>query len=322
MLAEIVVVARVLSPSVLPRDHGRAVRGWVYHLLGAGDPELAEQLHLPGGADESAGDRGPRNQKPFTCSELLDTQVRDDGLVSLPAGATVRLRLTTLSQRVFEALGAGLGVSDRQFTLAVRDDAARRDRVAELEIINVSVLRLLTYPELTRLPGSRQWRLSFLSRTAFSSAAGDQMPDRGGGEPVHWLLPSPRLVLANLLAKWNQFAPDHDAGPVVDVEQFERALHGQIVVARVQELWTEPNQGEDLRGRGFRGTVDLQLVADLPRAVFDQFTALMNFAPFAGVGARTTEGWGQVAVRRLRPGVARRGGGGAPGRGEGEGRAQ
>jgi len=69
----------------------------------------------------------------------------------------------------------------------------------------------------------------------------------------------------------------------------------------VYDLWTEPRREPDHNRRGFRGEVELQLLDDLPRPLFRQFTALLNFAPYAGIGERTTEGWGQVAVERLRP---------------------
>lgn len=300
MVGEISVLARVMSTTVLPREHGRAVRGWLYHVINAGDPELAEELHRQGG-DHQDDDRGPANHKPFTCSELLDTEVRPDGLLSLEAGQAVRLRLTTLTAEVLLALDAGFAASGPDITLAVRDFDSGRDRVAELRIVDLSMPRRLSYAELCELPGSKLWRLSFLSRTAFSSAAGDEPPSGGKREGVHWLLPIPRLMLANLIAKWNHFAADRDAGPPIDEREFGRALHPHLVVSRVQDLWTEPGAESDFRKRGFRGAIELQVLEDLPRSLFRQFTALLNFAPFGGIGARTTEGWGQVAVERLRP---------------------
>jgi len=300
MVAEISIVARALHAAVLPQDHGRGVRGWVYHLINLADPELAAQLHLQGGRAEQDC-AVPGNPKPFTCSELLDAQPRPDGLVSLDAGQAVSIRLTTLTARVLHALDAAFAGSDPEFVIRVRDYRDRRDREAHLRIVDLALPRSLSYAELCELPGSRQWLLRFLSRTAFSSRSGDGLPEAGGGPGAHWLLPIPRLILANLSMKWNHFAAQRDAGPPIDGNQLQRAIHPSLVVSQVHELWTEPEVNPDLRQRGFRGTVDLQLLDDLPAPLFRHFTALMHFAPFAGVGERTTEGWGQVAVERLRP---------------------
>ncbi len=268
MVAEIVIALRVLADTVFPWDNGRATQGWLYHTLAAGNADVASEVH---GA----------NVVPYTCSALMTRSADSDGLLYLAAGEPLSLRVTTLDAATAVAFDAGLRACNPELHFSLPDPSSRRPRELSAQIVDATVVRTCAYGDFRTMARSRHWRLSFRSRTAFEH----------GEQRV--LLPIPALVVSNLTRKWNAFCQDE--GLAVDRQGLLNAVEENVAVSEIAELRTEPF-GESPLGRGFVGAVTLSVLSDLPRPLFAQFAALMHYVRFAGVGQRTTEGWGQVEV--------------------------
>jgi CRISPR-associated endoribonuclease Cas6 len=135
----------------------------------------------------------------------------------------------------------------------------------------------------------RHVTLAFLSPTTFRRSPAPSTPFEDSSYDVP--LPLPRLVFGGLLALWNERAPQPFPW---ELEQFFQEC---VVISRYR-LHTElVSFGGGRRGRvgGFVGTCRFAFRCHEPtwrRAA----AILTEFAPFAGIGWRTTMGLGQVRV--------------------------
>lgn len=133
-----------------------------------------------------------------------------------------------------------------------------------------------TYPRLFQGQASHSLGLQFASPTFFRR--------QGNSYP----LPEPRLVFDSLAQRWNAFAPVKV--PAELSETWERMTIARFQ-GRTQHL--APNQAE--RGVGFVGRVVYYLPAASPQEA-QWMQALGRFAFYAGVGAKTSLGFGRVRV--------------------------
>lgn len=133
-----------------------------------------------------------------------------------------------------------------------------------------------TYPRLFQGQAAASLGLQFASPTFFRR--------QGSSYP----LPEPRLVFDSLAQRWNAFAPVKV--PPELGETWER-----VTIARFQgrTLFIRPNQGE--RGVGLVGRVVYHLPAASPQEA-QWMQAMGRFAFYAGVGAKTSLGFGRVRV--------------------------
>ncbi|AWR87975.1 CRISPR-associated endoribonuclease Cas6 [Meiothermus taiwanensis] len=135
---------------------------------------------------------------------------------------------------------------------------------------------LSTYPRLFQGQAPASLGLHFASPTFFRR--------KGHSYP----LPEPRLVFDSLTQRWNAFAPVKV--PLEVQEAWERLMVGSFQ-GRTHRI--APN--EDERGMGFVGRV----VYFLPKASPTEaqwLQALGRFAFYAGVGAKTSLGFGRVRM--------------------------
>ncbi|MGD9495243.1 MAG: CRISPR system precrRNA processing endoribonuclease RAMP protein Cas6 [Armatimonadota bacterium] len=273
MVAEVSIAFRALADTVFPPFHGRALQGWVYHLLAAGDAAHAAAVHR-------------QAPVPFTCAELRGARIGDQGLLHIQAGQQLTLRLTTLDVATLRATEAGLAAAPPEVELRAKGPGAQRPRVLQAVTVDAGLVRALTYRDFLDMPGGRHWSLTLHSRTAFS---------RDGR---HMLLPLPELIFANLVRKWNAFAPGEEESLRVDVEPLLEHVTYGVVVSDLADPHSEPLHAAHIE-QGVVGTVGLAVLQDLPRPIFRQITTLLHFCRYAGLGERTAEGWGQAeAVRR------------------------
>jgi len=133
---------------------------------------------------------------------------------------------------------------------------------------------LTTYPRLFQTEPTSDYPLFFASPAFFR---------RWG---THYPLPEPRLVFGSLLKRFQAFAP---VKPREDLnEAFEH------LTLRHYELKTQPIE-HDVRGVGFRGRATFHLLeAQGDEETRRWLTALWRFSFYAGVGAKTTLGFGQT----------------------------
>lgn len=133
-----------------------------------------------------------------------------------------------------------------------------------------------TYPKFFQGQATASLGLQFASPTFFRR--------KGHSYP----LPEPKLVFDSLTQRWNAFAPVKVPQEVQ--EAWERLLVGQFQ-GRTHHI--APNQDE--RGVGFVGRVVYYLPKASPTEA-QWMQALGRFAFYAGVGAKTSLGFGRVRM--------------------------
>ena len=250
----------------LPRWWGRAAHALLLRSLAAFDPALAQRLH-------DAQD-APR---PFTASTLMGPRAHH----GLDPQTTYRLRFTAFQAEVAAAL---------QQALAPGGPLAPGATV-DLDGVTFEVLPppdeptpwegATTYAQLAglwltaRQHPARTWRFRFASPTTF----------RSGGQHVPF--PLPHLTFNSLLQRWNAYAP-------LALPAETRRFAAEALAVTRYHLQT---RSVPLKSGGLRiGAVGEITYRALPydRYWMSVIQTLAAFARFAGVGAGTTMGLGQV----------------------------
>ncbi|MDW8425972.1 MAG: CRISPR-associated endoribonuclease Cas6 [Meiothermus sp.] len=131
-----------------------------------------------------------------------------------------------------------------------------------------------SYPRLFQGQAGPSLGLQFASPTFFRR--------KGNSYP----LPEPRLVFDSLAQRWNAFAPVKV--PPELAESWERMTIARLQ-GHTQATWPNPDE----RGVGFVGRVVYHLPAASPLEA-QWMQALGRFAFYAGVGAKTSLGFGRV----------------------------
>ncbi|MGH3942477.1 MAG: CRISPR system precrRNA processing endoribonuclease RAMP protein Cas6 [Pseudonocardiaceae bacterium] len=104
-------------------------------------------------------------------------------------------------------------------------------------------------------------------------------------------LPDPVLVMRSLTQRWNAFAP---TGLALD-EPLSKALLSAVLLTDTDVHTARVQIAHDAWQTGFVGDADLALTHTASPGVRAAFAALLRFATVAGVGARTTYGFGEVS---------------------------
>jgi len=224
------------------------------------DQPLGERLH---------GSHADRS-KPFTLSPFFP----ESGL-SADARNVVRhrwgLRLTCLDTSLAERLEGLLTASE--LALRVGDQALR----LTLAPGEPTGSRQVTYGELLASRPPVRLRFRFATPTTFRS-----------GER-NLLFPSPAFLFHGLQEKWGEYS---DCPlPSFPAATFDACLN----VARYDLNTTLLDFGR-YRQVGFVGTCEYLPLKGTDAAVWQAAAVLARFAPFAGVGYKTTMGMGQVTL--------------------------
>lgn len=279
MLISLVIKLRPTTVATMPVFVGRAAHAWFLDEVRAVDPELAKSLH----------DTAPR--RPFTVSSLwCPTHPAKRGRLKVEPSHPCYLRITSLIPELTTCLAQQLTADWAGSTLRLTG--------VPFNLVGLAIEReqhpqagMTSYVNLVQRAQSatppRHVTLEFLSPTTFRRSPAPSTPFEDSSYDVP--LPLPRLVFGGLLALWNELAPQ----PLPwELEQF---LQECVVISRYR-LHTElVSFGGGRRGRvgGFVGTCRFAFRCNEPawrRAV----AVLADFAPFAGIGWRTTMGMGQV----------------------------
>ncbi|WP_457754994.1 CRISPR-associated endoribonuclease Cas6 [Thermovibrio ammonificans] len=137
-----------------------------------------------------------------------------------------------------------------------------------------------SYKELMKLPPEKDFTLQFKSPTSFK---------RGNYD---YPLPDPTLIVKSLTRKWNTFSPDK-----VPVEVAKK-LGNSLVPSGCWIKTQKVELSDRAKITGFRGRVFLYLPEE-EREIKRWANALFNFAKYAGVGRKTTMGFGKVGLVKL-----------------------
>ena len=254
----------------LMRDPGQWANAVFYGLLHQVDPTLAEALHQWNG------------RKPFTVSSLGGLPRGDGPLIDVHPGCECWLRVTTLGQAIFQPFIQRFLQGGFRTQLQIGPLA-----FAVTEVLTTPGSHFWAgYKEASQLlalaePNDRL-TLEFVSPTGFNLGSTP-------GGMYYELFPHPRLVFGNLAAKWDAFiSPGLGVAYVEDT-----AAEARVSDYRLQ---TQTLKWKGRVQKGFIGrcTYDLRNLAADEQCLL---AALADFAFYAGVGGKTTQGMGQS--RRL-----------------------
>jgi len=200
--------------------------------------------------------------------ELHDLQGVKPFTLGIIRGKTLALRITYLEEKLHAA------TSPKLWSLIGKSITLGGDTYLLRGVIEGDHpwAKLTTYARLFQGADSSDYPLRFVSPTFFK---------RHGD---HYPLPEPRLVFGSLLSRFSSFAP------VEPPPELNAAI--DRLTMRAANIRTRSVE-HAVRAVGFTGSV----VFHLPRSAPEEarwLTALWRYAFFAGVGAKTTLGFGQV----------------------------
>ena len=265
MLASIkLIIQPVLPLQPIPAGIGIAIRGWFYDSITEAVPEIADRLHHANGA------------KPFTVSQLLGKHKQSDGMLHLKK-QPYSFRVTVLTSELYSALrqilaikmanGESIQLGGMKFSL---------EQVVlggEGEIYS----RQSSYKELWNTSAKQEYSFQFVTPTSFRVGRG------------HLPFPLPGSVYRGLWQKWNQFAPRQFTmgKELLDTVQ-------QQVFPSQHEIRTILVPRSGAKFLGFVGTCTFEVLGDVSSERLHNLAVLSEFAYYAGVGSKTTEGMGQT----------------------------
>lgn len=261
-LAAFTLHLRFTHADEIPAWLGRSAQAAFLDSLRAIHPDTAAQVHDGSGL------------KAFTASNL--STGRWGGLIMLRPRERYSLRFTTLfpDLTTFSLNALAPAWLRRGLTL--------HDQPAAVEAVDTATA---TYADLlANAAPARQLTLRFASPTLFKLT---HPQDKSEGIPMP--LPLPERVFGSLIDRWTRFSsvPLH-----ADLREWVR-LNVTIAAHRIETRTVEARRAGHGAYTGFVGDVTFALLRhDDPFA--RQISALAAYAPFAGVGIRTTSGMGQV----------------------------
>jgi CRISPR-associated endoribonuclease Cas6 len=273
-LFSLVLTLRPTIAAQLPPRLGRAAHAILLARIAARDPALANALHA---------EDAPR---PITASELIGGRVEDQ---RVSPEQPYTLRYTALTTETAAALRTAFTLGDIltfegvDFTVeAIAPMANPQSPNPQSPWAAFDDYQSLAARHLLpsgAVPASR-WTFVLASPTAFRS--------QGQTQP----LPLPGLLFGSLVKRWNAFAP-----VALPEEGVKRYAEEMVVISRFS-LRSAPgwDRGQDER-RGLRiGSIGKIAYVALNRDRYwlSALGLLAEFALYAGVGAQTTMGMGQV----------------------------
>ncbi len=279
MLISLVLTLTPTTTATVPSFLGRAAHAWFLDEVRAAMPDLAEALH-----DADA-------RRPFTVSPLwCPRRSPQRGRLEVAPAHPCHLRITSLTPALTTCLTQQLIPRWPQTTLHLTGVPFTITEIA-MEPRQHAQARLATYVNLRQQVEQAappdHITLDFLTPTTFRRSPPPSTPFDNGAYDLP--LPLPSLIFGGLLALWNEFAPQ----PLP--EALTPFLRDCVVISRY-DLRTElVTFGGGRRGRvgGFVGRCRFAFRCSAPQWR-RRVGVLAAFAPFAGIGWRTTMGLGQV----------------------------
>lgn len=264
-LSSVLLELQAQCDAALPATMGQQVHALFLQLIARTDPALSTRLHNEPG------------YRPFTLSPLLGVRTQGDR-VQLSAGQAYRIRITLLdggplwyclSRPLLEEGPVDVRLSEAPLKLTrllSTPDFDKGDRIAKT-----------SWKLLSELAPVDTVTFSFESPTAFNINGS-----------YFALFPEPLLVWDSLMRVWNNYAPG-----MLHIEKHAMRdfLQCRVSVAAC-DLSTRTLHYPKFTQKGFCGRCTYTVQDRDERAA--QFTRLAAFAPYAGIGYKTTMGMGQV----------------------------
>lgn len=279
MLTALVLTLRPTTAATVPAFLGRAAHAWFLDQLHQTDPDLAQRLHEP------------NTPRPFTVSPLwCSSSRRRGGRHRLYPDSPCYLRITSiendLSSRLLNTFaprwaGATMHLTGVPFEVtsvaATPSDHPQAGRLSYEALVE----------RIQQTPPPRHATLRFLTPTVFRRSPSPEAPF--GDDAYDLPFPEPELLFGGLSTLWNAFAPQ----PLPD--ELRAFARDRVVISRYKLRTELVTFGSGRRGRvgGFVGQCRFAILES--SAAWQRRIGLLTaFAPFAGVGRRTTMGLGQV----------------------------
>lgn len=105
------------------------------------------------------------------------------------------------------------------------------------------------------------------------------------------IFPQESLILQSLISRWNVSFPE---APMDDEDAFQALLRGIHIVD--YNLHTTRYPMKQVRLPAFQGRISIE--TRLPAPMMALWTTLYSFAPYAGIGVKTTLGMGGVSMMK------------------------
>jgi CRISPR-associated endoribonuclease Cas6 len=273
------IVIHAFPRTDLPIAHaqGKILHGLFYELLQKASEAKGDEVHSVAGL------------KPFSTALLLSERQRRAEYIR--AGEELKIRFTFLDDSLYPLLARYfLSTPDLNFDL-VRTELTVA-RILATPQSGEEWAGCASFAELWEQASDeeRTFTFQFATPTFFKRGGGPAYPD------LIVPLPLPDLLFGSLLRNWNQFAPTSFVEATLFKEVCEH--HLEIMHHRISSQFARlVFQREDGQYRtttipGFVGTCAFRLVALHDPALVKTLNALADFAFYAGIGARTTMGFG------------------------------
>ena len=228
---------------------GGECHGLFFTLLRDTYPDYSQALH-------------EAKSNPYSLGPLRGDGRRIKGIFHMNAGSEYSFTISSLSEEMGEAINNLQTVFHpaHQFRLGSTDCRwLGLEKIAEVH-----------YEHLIESNPNRGFAIVFISPTCFRS------------QGVSLLFPSPELVFANLLERWNEFS----------AVNLNVGLNNILFVSRYN-LKTNLVQFAKYRMTGFTGQVEYSFSKVASNDVRQSINALARFADFAGIGYKTGMGMGE-----------------------------
>ncbi len=265
-LTSVVLELQAQCDAALPTTTtGHQIHAIFHRLIARTDTALSTRLHNEPG------------YRPFTLSPLLGVRHNGDRL-QISAGRAYHVRATLLDGgHLWHCLSVPL-LEGGPVDVALGEAPFKLTRLLSTPTVDGRVAQT-SWRQLSSHAPAHEITLSFLSPTAFN-INGDYFA----------LLPEPQFVWDSLIRVWNTYAPK---ALHIEKQAIRDFLLRQVVVTTC-DLSTHTLHYPKYTQKGFCGQCTYAIQENNERAA--QITRLAAFAPYAGVGYKTTMGMGQVRV--------------------------
>jgi len=273
------IVIHAFPRTDLPLAHaqGKILHGLFYELLQKASAVKGDEVHSTEGL------------KPFSTALLLNERQRRSEY--LRAGEELKVRFTFLD--------------DSLYPLLARYFLSTPDLSFDLVRTELTVARILSTPqsgeewagcasveEIARHASEEEKHFSFqfVTPTFFKRGGGPTYPD------LLVPLPLPDLAFGSLLRNWNQFSPTSfiDATLLREICAHHLEITHHHIFSQQARLVFPQADGRyrTTAFPGFVGSCTFRLVGLQDPSVVKTLNTLADFAFYAGVGAKTTMGFG------------------------------